>query len=286
MIKKILAISLVMIMVLSLAACNGKTKESDGLPSAEEIITRAVQALDDIKTYQFEMNMSLDMALEAENEAYDEAITMSINGASDLENKEMMADMSVTIAMFAGGIETSGKIYIIDDMLYAMNEDPETGTEWNKSEVPAGFWEKMNQIESQVEILKTVQAEVIGSEEVKGVDCYVLNLTPNIEQLWQIANEQSLLTNEEMLPDVAEELLQEMFESFSVKQWVAKDTYFITKSEIDMIIELTPEALGSPEEEGVMTMDITMDLLAYNYNQPVSIVLPPGAEEAVEVPLE
>jgi hypothetical protein len=286
MFKKILAISIALVMVLPFAACNGGDKDGNGLPSAEEIIEKAVQALDDIKTYQFEMNMSLDMALEAENEAYDEAITMSINGASDLENKEMMADMSVTIAMFAGGIETSGKIYIIDDMLYAMNEDPETGTEWNKSEVPAGFWEKMNQIESQVEILKTVQAEVIGSEEVKGVDCYVLNLTPNIEQLWQIANEQSLLTNEEMLPDVAEELLQEMFESFSVKQWVAKDTYFITKSEIDMIIELTPEALGSPEEEGVMTMDITMDLLAYNYNQPVSIVLPPGAEEAVEVPLE
>lgn len=51
-------------------------------------------------------------------------------------------------------------------------------------------------------------------------------------------------------------------------------------------VELTPEAMGSPEEEGVFTMDITMSLLAYNYNQPVSIVLPPEAEEAVEMPQE
>ena len=33
-----------------------------------------------------------------------------------------------------------------------------------------------------------------------------------------------------------------------------------------------------------MTMDISMSLLVYNYNQPISIMLPPEAEEAVEVP--
>jgi len=41
--------------------------------------------------------------------------------------------------------------------------------------------------------------------------------------------------------------------------------------------------MGFPEEEGVLRMDIAMSLLAYNYNQPVSIVLPPEAEEAIEV---
>ena len=59
----------------------------------------------------------------------------------------------------------------------------------------------------------------------------------------------------------------------------------MSKVEIYMVMELTPEALGYPEEEGLMTMEMTMDLLAYNYNQLVSIELPPGAEEAVEVPM-
>ena len=53
-----------------------------------------------------------------------------------------------------------------------------------------------------------------------------------------------------------------------------------------MTVELTPEALGSPEEEGRITMDIVMILLTNDYNQPVSIVLPPEAEEAIEVPME
>ena len=45
---------------------------------------------------------------------------------------------------------------------------------------------------------------------------------------------------------------------------------------------MIPEAMNSREEEGIMTMGIGMDLLAYNYNQPVSIVLPTGAEETIE----
>ena len=51
-----------------------------------------------------------------------------------------------------------------------------------------------------------------------------------------------------------------------------------------MALDLTPEALGV--EEGQMTMDVTISMLAYNHNQPVTIVLPPEAEEAIEVPME
>jgi len=50
-----------------------------------------------------------------------------------------------------------------------------------------------------------------------------------------------------------------------------------------MVMELTPEAMGFPEEEGEMTMNITMTLLAYDYNKPISIELPPEAEEALDV---
>jgi len=35
----------------------------------------------------------------------------------------------------------------------------------------------------------------------------------------------------------------------------------------------------------LITMDITIDLMVYNYNQPVSIILPQEAEEALEMPM-
>jgi hypothetical protein len=286
MFKKVLAISLALVIALSLAACGKEAGDGLGLPSAEEIIEGAVQALDDIRTYQFEMNMSIDYSGEVEGEAYEMVMAMDLAGPMDLENREMIMDMTISIVMFGESMEMSAEVYLIGDMVYTMTEDPETGSMWEKSEMPEGFWEQMNQVEPQVEFLELVQVDVIGSEKVKGVDCYILQLTPDIEQLWQLAMEQAGVTGDEILPDIDEEYFQEIFKSFSVKQWVAKDTYFLTKAELDMAMELTPEALGYPEEEGIMTMDITIDLLAYNYNQPVSIVLPPGAEEAIEVPMD
>ena len=152
------------------------------------------------------------------------------------------------------------------------------------SEASEADWEEMSegidlilQTEAQIELLKTAQVKVIGSEKVKGVDCYILQLTPDVEQLWQLASQQPLLTDMGVSA-VDEDILQDMFRSFSVKQWVTKDTHFLTRAEVDMALDLTPEALGV--EEGQMTMDVTISMLTYNHNQPVTIVLPLEAEEA------
>lgn len=277
--KKILPMGLVLVVVFSFAACVGE-------PSAQEIVDGVIESLDDIRTCQLDMDMTIDAAGETEGEVFEATIAMDFSGALDIENRQMRMNIAMNMAVPGEDeIEIEMEMYLISDMVYMMVEVPEMGPMWMKSEIPEGTWEEMNQVESQVELLEAAQVKVMGSEQVRGVDCYVLQLTPDMEQLWQLVMQQAEVTGEEM-PEVAEEFLQEMFRGFSVKQWVAKDTYLLTKAEIDMAVELTPEALGSPEEEGVLTMDITMNLLAYNYNQPVSIVLPPEAEEAIEVPSE
>ena len=282
MLKKILTVLLVLVLVLSFTACTC-AKE----PSAQEIVAGVTESLGDIRTYQFDMDMTMDMAGEAEGEAFEATMAMDFSGSFDLENREMWMD--ITMSMAATGedeeeveMEMEMEMYLIGDMMYVLAEIPEMDPMWVKMEMPQGYWEEMNQVEPQIELLEAAQVEVFGSEKVGGVDCYVLKLTPDVEHLWQIASQQAdIIVEGEGMPDVAEEFLQQIFRSFSVKQWVAKDTYFLTKAEIDMAVELTPEDMGFPEEEGIMTMDIAMDFLAYNYNQPVSIVLPPEAEEAV-----
>ena len=277
--KKIVAPSLVLVMVLTFTACVG-------LPSAQEIVDGVFEPPDDISTYQFDMDMTMDMAGEAEGEVFEAAMAVDFSGTVDVENRQMKADMTMNMAMPGEDeMEMGMEMYLISDMMYMMMDVPEMGPMWMKSEMPEGTWEEMSQVESQIELLEVAQVKVIGSETVRGVDCYVIQLIPDVEQLWQLVMQQAEVTGEGM-PDVEEGFLQEMFRSFSVKQWIAKDTYFLTKAEIDMVVELTPEAMGYPGEEGVMTMDIAISLLAHSYNQPVSIVLPPEAEEAIEVPME
>jgi len=276
--KRILTVSLVVVMILSLVAC---VKEEEELASAQEIIDGVIESLDDIRTCQFDIDMTLDMAGEAEGEAFEGTMVTDSSGALDLENRQMRMDMTMSLAMIGEDeMEMGTEMYLIGDMVYMLMEIPEMEPMWMKSEVPEGYWEEMNQVESQIELLEVAQVEIIGSETVGGIDCYVLQLTPDLEQLWQIVAQQAQVTGEAAA--LTEESLQEMFQSFSVKQWIAKDTYFLAKAEIGVAMELTPEEMGYPEEEGVMTMDITMSFLGYDYNQPVSIVLPPEAEEAVE----
>jgi hypothetical protein len=274
--KKIVTISLAVVVVISLAAC---AKEDGELPSSQEIVNGVIESLDDIRTYQFDMDMTMDVAGEAEGEAFEVTMVMDSSGAVDVENRQMSMDATQSMSMIGQPeMEMGMEMYIVGDMIYMLTEMTGMEAMWVKSEMPEGYWEKMSQVEYQTELLEAAQLEVIGSEMVGDIDCYVLQLTPDLEQLWQFYIQQAQVTGE-----VPEESLQEIFQSFSVKQWIAKDTYFLTNAGIDMVMELTPEDMGYPEEEGVMTLDITMSFWGYDYNQPVSIELPPGAEEAVEM---
>jgi len=283
--KKIITVSLVLVIILSFSACTSGSGGETGLLSAQEIVNDAIESWDDIRTYQYDMEMNIDMAGEVGGEVGEATIVMDFSGAIDDENRKMRMD--VTMSMVATGedeLELAMDMYLISDMMYAGMEAPEIGTMWVKSEMPEGYLEHMNQVKAQIEFVEAAQVEVIGNEKVRGVDCYILQLTPDMGQLWQLVIQQSDMTGKGVLPEIDVENILEMFQSFSVKQWIAKDTHFLTKTEIAMLLELTPTAMGFPEEKGLITMDITMYLLAYDYNQPVSIELPPEAEEAVEVP--
>lgn len=285
--QKILVVSLVLVMALSFTACAKKVEKEVALPSAQEIVNGVIASLDDIRTSQFDMDMTMDMAGEAEGEVFEVTMVMDSSGALDLESRQMMMDMTMNMVVPGGDeIDIGMEMYLVNDMVYMLMEIPVMGPMWIKSEMPQGYWSDVNQTESQIELLKTAQVEVIGSEIIGGVDCYVLQVIPDAEQLWQIAMQQAKLTGQAVIPEITEEFIKEMFRSFSVKQWVAKDNYFLAKAEMDMALELTPEAMGFPEEDGGITMDISIILLAHSYNQPVSIVLPPGAEEAMEMPIQ
>ena len=272
--KKIVSISLLLVMVLSFTTC---AKE----PSAQEIIDGVIESYENIKTYQFDLDMTMHATGEAEGEAPEHTVIMDNSGTLDLENLQMKVDLS------AGSGEEMMRLesYIVDGTMYVKPEAPGEQSMWMKQEAPAEVWERMSAssgIENYKELLRTAEVEVTGSEKVEGVDCYVLQLNPEMAELYQAAMEPAGgIGQAGMLPPVPEELLQEIFSSFSVKQWIAKDTYFLMKVEIDMAIASTPELMDYLGEKGETSLDITINFQAYNYNQPVTIELPPEAEEAI-----
>ena len=283
--KKILTMSLVLVTVLSFTAC-----VEAGLPSAQEIVDGVIESLDNITTYEFEMSWTLDQTGEVGGcEAIEETILMDFNGALDIDNRQMRTDLAVSIAVPGEGeTETKAVVerYFIDNMGYVMIHAAGQEPVWTKDEFSETDWEEiivLSLAEPQVELLQTAQVEVIDSDKVRGVDCYVLRLIPDMRQLWVAVMQGPSGAAETEVFELTKDVLNEVLCNYSVKQWITKDTYFLTKVEIDMSMEFTPEAtMAVMGEEGEMIFDVAMIYLIYNYNQPVSIVLPPEAETAPE----
>ncbi len=59
--KKIVAMALAVVVLLPLTACG-----EEELPSVQEIVGAVIEAQDDIRTYEFEVDITLDMAGEVE----------------------------------------------------------------------------------------------------------------------------------------------------------------------------------------------------------------------------
>jgi hypothetical protein len=282
--KKILTVSLVLVIALSLTACAEEAEEEIELPSAQEIVDGVIHSMDEIRTYQYDIDATFESTTEREGEAYIiRTFAQSYSWTLDVENRQGRVDITLesmpkTEPDITGGVE----IYIVDGMAYSKLTTPGEESTWTKEEVSEDWLEEWQQSGQMgmvfytdcIEVLEAAQVEVIGSEMMGDIDCYVLEVTPDFQQLWKLFSHQLF----QEPSDVTEEYIQEVICSFSVRHWIAKDTYFLMKAEIDIAAELTPETPGPS------AVDEAMVLLAYNHNQPVSIVLPPEAEEAIEVP--
>jgi hypothetical protein len=73
------------------------------------------------------------------------------------------------------------------------------------------------------------------------------------------------------------DVLNQSLSNITMTEWIAKDTKFVMKSEAAMDMTISPDT----EEEAKVAMDY--ELVFYDYNVPVTIVLPPEAESATDI---
>jgi hypothetical protein len=277
MCKKIIVITLVLVMLSLLIACREESL------STQEIISAVIEAKDNIRTYEFEMNMTAEVPFEQSEDNF--IMTKNFFGIVNLDKKEIMMDLTTNYPD-----EIRYVTYLIDDVIWDMEGIP--GEECWSTPYEASdeeFGQIIKQINSDslidymTELLRTSQADVIGSEKVKGFDCYILQLTPNLEQLCSLAMQNKIVEYIFWWFDISpEDVPQELFSGFSVKQWVTKNTYFLTKVEINITLEFSPEMIGLGEEDGATTIPITMNLLVSNHNKPLNIILPSEAAEIAQ----
>ena len=168
--------------------------------------------------------------------------------------------------------------YVVDDVLYAKTSAPGQSERWSSQRLLQQTWEDLNQLGSEIGTLRTAQIELLGSDRLRGVDCYVLKVIPDTNNLRQSLAQ---LPGLEELPADAQTELDDLIQEFSTKVWVAKATFYLLRDETEITIVLDSDALNL---SGTQQIDVTLDTETRtdftDYNQPLSIELPPEVSGA------
>lgn len=274
-------ICLVVILVFVLLSCTACKEE---LPPVGEVVDNMVKALNEVESFRQDTDMMIQLYFMAEDmpSFFPLDINVELNTVTthDLVNNEMETVMDLVIT---GADDDSLKMdmafYLIDGDMYVMVDYPVISPVWTKSEIPDMLTQQKDNFQILTKFLQSSDMEITGTERKEGVNCYVLEATPDISQV--LESLMGLIGGYDVgYSESDREVIDKVFQDFSIKLWVAYDTYHIVYADVNFKTEFSPQTVGVYDEEGLFSLDIDVKTHFHHYNRSVEIELPPEAEEA------
>ena len=301
---KIVLLPLILVSIIALFSFSGCASDGaeppgttsaiqDGMSQAQldAILAESITNQENINTYRFDLDMDMITDIVGGYEAGEMTILTRSHGATNLASNQMQISMEMSLSMEGFGEESGSQdlnydMYIYPDWTYMRMEVPGMGEQWMKmpttEDMQANF--NTNMVDQQLEPLESaVETELLRYEEVDGVECYVLSIVPDMEELMQWVSQQQGSTQNVDWQDIA--MVTDAFKKLTYICYITKDTSMLKRIVIEMEMEFTPEQAGvSASDFDTTTMIIDMDMKLYDYNEPFSIDLPDEAENAIEAP--
>ena len=176
------------------------------------------------------------------------------------------------------------EMYCVDSCVYMGIEVPMMGTQWIKVPASAEVLDAydMDVVNSQLGALDSVaELELLRYETLDGERCMVLSLTPDIDALFDFLGEQLPVDTGYFSP----EQVAGMFDEFEYNVWIGTETSYLRKMTADFRMTIDEETLTGSAGTGMgsMVMETEIVMTVFDYNVPVSIVLPEEAKSAVDM---
>ena len=260
--------------------------------NVDELKAMILASAEEVDTYKFDMDVTMKMLMSNETDETEMTTISNGRGVVDIVDKKMKMNMNTCLEM----LDTTEvprtmemEMYLVNNTMYMKDLGiPELPAQWTKIEMPEGSeesWESQDQLKQQMELLTISELELLEDEKVNGVDCYVLNIVPDTEKFWETTMAKVMArSTQDLAPGID---LQKILKSMSTKEWIAKDTNFLMKTQMAVHLVVNSEDLDIPDmvEKFTMTADEEIEMRFYDYNTPVSIELPEAAESASGLPL-
>lgn len=276
-----IVLMLVLLAVLALVGCGS----SETKVSADKVVQDALAAQAKASSYQMLVTLDASAQGTMSGSAMNATLSGNIDCLFDQANKKMKAQAEADISVTGEqpmAFTAEAEVYVVDNYTYMQASVMGMQQEWTKQALPADFWQALASDNFQTALLTSVEAQYLKEEKVGGVNCYVLDLTPDISQLQQMLQQMASGGASTQEADSEIPNLESFVKSMSFKVWIAKDTSFLTQVKIALNLSITPEALGEPANGENLTVTLNLTMNASNFDKSVSIQLPDEAKNADE----
>ena len=239
--------------------------------SAAAIKTLTLQAADTITSYRFTMQMT--MAYAATQYGMNYSTLLYGTGAVDLIHHSLQMHNTVSMTSLSS-LAMTIDYYLVNNTLYMTMQNGSQGATWMKMNATTTNqqWSALNQIQNQLVMLQNSTVERLPDDTIDGVPCQVLKITPDVATLLQYLLSQQA-TQSMQTPQITPEMIQlykNMITTLTVKCWTSVDTHLVQQ----VTQNITMNMMG-------MSMTMNCILHFYDYNIPLSIILPEEAKNAV-----
>ena len=128
-----------------------------------------------------------------------------------------------------------------------------------------GYWYYYSQLSLLEDLRDSSTEERLEDEIINGIDCYVIDLTVDLETYYENRGMEGVSIDED---DISIEIIY----------WIAKDTDLLIKSQLDFSMDMS-SIYGAFGSDDTIIQDTHIEVLYSDYNSPVIIELPPEATQ-------
>ncbi len=253
--------------------------------AARDILTKAMSSAEKVNTVKADIDMGLTVNMTNGGESMAIA-EMAMAGQATIDHPNKRMKMNMKISMQSPKEDSIDmEFYILGKWMYIKMASatgiPELDQTWMKAPHDEQIWSTWASQHTWF-TRQAAKVSLAGTQNIDGTPCYVLDIKPGKEAIQAMLSQQPMGGAGDELARLG---LDRLFDTVSLKAWVAKDTHLILKQEMSWPMEIKAGDLDSPlQSSEKLTMNLDFRMKLYDYNQPVSIQLPPEAADAEELP--
>jgi hypothetical protein len=277
-IARALPVFLVLKLVLAAAGCPVLVEDVDLTAeeatvqidlTPEELMKKVVAAYGRVNTFHLDMETTREWKIDPRGEITETIETSWLVrsfGRVDIADQRMTSRIMETTVHRRAGItedvmEIEMEMYWVDGLVYAhVPMWPGEPPIWMKGEMP---W--VCSLQQAIDLLKVSDIDILGMEEINGLESYLIKLTPDIGELWELLGKGMW---GQAMPPARDIDLEQLFDEVSIKKWIASDTFHIVKQQAHLTMAF----------EG-MERKMSSILRFHSFNEPLDIELPHNVEE-------